>query len=136
MENIHTIDSLNAKLLTEITKLRKENDKIPELEKKFAEICDSGTGFLCCGWSWLSIDSSVSTVDLSNSIVDQQNNADTKSIEGVAKVSDKEIDDFVPEEPITKGVTCQFTSTLQKITKIIGRKGDGFFLGFGKQENV
>ncbi|CAG8501523.1 23349_t:CDS:2 [Gigaspora rosea] len=102
MENIHTIDSLNAKLLTEITKLRKENDKIPELEKKFAEICDSGTGFLCCGWSWLSIDSSVSTVDLSNSIVDQQNNADTKSIEGVAKVSDKEIDDFVPEEPITK----------------------------------
>ncbi|CAG8687522.1 21945_t:CDS:10, partial [Gigaspora rosea] len=29
---------LNAKLLTEIAKLRKENDKIPELEKKFAEV--------------------------------------------------------------------------------------------------
>ncbi|CAG8766863.1 3070_t:CDS:2, partial [Racocetra fulgida] len=49
---------------------------------------------------WLSIDNSVSTVDLSNSVVNQQNNADTKSIEGVAKLSDKEIDDFVPEEPI------------------------------------
>ena len=38
MENIHTIDSLrelNTKLLAEIANLRKENDKIPELEKKF-----------------------------------------------------------------------------------------------------
>ncbi|CAG8674935.1 1212_t:CDS:2, partial [Dentiscutata erythropus] len=34
--------------------------------------------------------------------VDQQNNADTKSIEGIAKVSDREIDDFVPEELIPK----------------------------------
>ena len=41
MENIHTIDSLrelNAKLLAEIAILRKKNDKISELEKKFAEV--------------------------------------------------------------------------------------------------
>ncbi|CAB4402368.1 unnamed protein product [Rhizophagus irregularis] len=41
MENILSIDSLgklNAKLLAEISELRKENDKIPELEKKFAEV--------------------------------------------------------------------------------------------------
>ncbi|CAB4494814.1 unnamed protein product [Rhizophagus irregularis] len=50
----------------------------------------------------LSIDNSISAVDLSNSVVDQQNNADTKSMEGVPKVSDKEIDDFIPEEPIPK----------------------------------
>ncbi|CAB4430903.1 unnamed protein product [Rhizophagus irregularis] len=50
----------------------------------------------------LSIDNSISAVDLSNSVVDQQNNADTKSMEGVPKVSDKEIDNFIPEEPIPK----------------------------------
>ncbi|KAF0548846.1 hypothetical protein F8M41_025699 [Gigaspora margarita] len=41
MENIHTIYSLkelNAILLTEVAKLRKENDKIHELEKKLAEV--------------------------------------------------------------------------------------------------
>ncbi|EXX75595.1 hypothetical protein RirG_040410 [Rhizophagus irregularis DAOM 197198w] len=40
MENIHSIDSLrelNAKLLAEIAKIRRKNDKIPVLEKKFAE---------------------------------------------------------------------------------------------------
>ena len=39
---MQSIDSLreliNAKLLAEIAKLRKENDKISELEKKFAEV--------------------------------------------------------------------------------------------------
>ncbi|CAG8592337.1 9698_t:CDS:2, partial [Racocetra fulgida] len=59
----------------------------------------------------LSIDNSVSVVDLSNSVVDQQNNADTKSMEGVPKVSDKEIDDFIPEELIPKPPATPPTSS-------------------------
>ncbi|CAG8675266.1 3084_t:CDS:1, partial [Ambispora gerdemannii] len=51
---------------------------------------------------WLSINNSVSAIDLSNSVVNQQNNTNTKSMEEVLKLSDKKIDDFIPEEPIPK----------------------------------
>ncbi|GBB97275.1 hypothetical protein RclHR1_29550001 [Rhizophagus clarus] len=38
MQSIDSLRELNAKLLAEIAKLRKKNDKIPVLEKKFAEV--------------------------------------------------------------------------------------------------
>ena len=38
MQSTDSLRELNAKLLAEIAELRKENDKIPELEKKFAEV--------------------------------------------------------------------------------------------------
>jgi len=38
MQSIDSLRELNAKLLAEIAKLKKENDKISELEKKFAEV--------------------------------------------------------------------------------------------------
>ncbi|CAG8480255.1 3286_t:CDS:2 [Gigaspora rosea] len=177
MENIHTIDSLrelNAKLLTEIAKLRKENDKIPELEKKFAEVEAENAklkqiieenemrdvrvkeleqkntelearlaiveqaSFVVDGQTqngkeaiaevWLSKDNSVSTVDLSNSVVDQQNNADTKSIEGVAEVSDKEIDDFVPKEPIPKVLPVNLPQPCKRYPKSLEEKEMDSFL--------
>ncbi|CAG8846230.1 37627_t:CDS:2, partial [Gigaspora margarita] len=65
----------------------------------------------------LSIDNSVSAVDLSNSIVDQQNNTDTKSMEGVPKVSDKEIDNFIPEEPIPKVSSVNLPQPCQRYPK-------------------
>ncbi|CAG8797314.1 31452_t:CDS:2 [Gigaspora margarita] len=62
----------------------------------------------------LSIDNSVSAVDLSNSVVAQQNNADTKSIEGVP---DKGIDDFIPEEPVPKHTNTNECQKVIGITK-------------------
>src|ERR1051325_9390272 len=38
MQSIDSLRELNAKLLAEIAELRKKNDKIPVLEKKFAEV--------------------------------------------------------------------------------------------------
>src|SRR5436190_19224347 len=38
MQSIDSLRELNSKLLAEIAKLRKKNDKIPVLEKKFAEV--------------------------------------------------------------------------------------------------
>ncbi|RIA81226.1 hypothetical protein C1645_744682 [Glomus cerebriforme] len=38
MQSIDSLRELNAKLLVEIAKLRKENNEISELEKKFAEV--------------------------------------------------------------------------------------------------
>ncbi|CAG8604843.1 12025_t:CDS:2, partial [Ambispora gerdemannii] len=73
---------------------------------------------------WLSIDNSVSTVDLSNSVVDQQNNADTKSMEEIPKVSDKEIDDFIPEEPIPKEMDSFLDSENKKIVSNLMRGGN------------
>jgi hypothetical protein len=37
MQSIDSLRELNAKLLAEIAELRKKNDKIPILEKKFAD---------------------------------------------------------------------------------------------------
>ncbi|CAG8727239.1 1645_t:CDS:1, partial [Cetraspora pellucida] len=175
--NIHTIDSLrelNAKLLTEIAKLRKENDKIPELEKKFAEVEAENAklkqiieknamrdvrvkeleqkntelearlaiveqaSFVVNGQTqngkeaiaevWLSIDNLVSTVNLSNSVVDQQNNVDTKSIAGIAKISDKKIDDFVPEEPIPKVSPVNLPQPCKRYPKSLEEKEMDSFL--------
>ena len=38
MQSIDSLRELNSKLLAEIAELRKKNDKIPVLEKKFAEV--------------------------------------------------------------------------------------------------
>ncbi|CAG8496694.1 10656_t:CDS:2 [Gigaspora margarita] len=156
MENIHTIDSLrelNAKLLTEIAKLRKKNDKIPELEKNLLRVKEleqknmelearlvivEQASFVVDGQTqngkkaiaevWLSKDNLVSTIDLSNSVVDHQNNADTKSIEGVAKVSDKEINDFVLEEPIPKMLPVNLPQSCKRYPKLLEEKEMDSFL--------
>ena len=38
MQSTDSLRELNTKLLAEIAKLRKKNDKIPVLEKKFADV--------------------------------------------------------------------------------------------------
>jgi hypothetical protein len=38
MQSIDSLRKLNAKLLAEITELRKENTEIPKLREKFAEV--------------------------------------------------------------------------------------------------
>ncbi|EXX75594.1 uncharacterized protein OCT59_003660 [Rhizophagus irregularis] len=76
----------------------------------------------------LSIDNSISAVDLSNSVVDQQNNANTKSMEGVPKVSDKEIDDFIPEEPIPKVSPVNLFQPCQRYPKLLEEKEMDSFL--------
>ncbi|CAG8526860.1 16450_t:CDS:10 [Gigaspora margarita] len=111
------VEAENAKLKQIIEENAMRDIRVKELEQKNMElearlaiveqaffVVDGQTqnGKKAIAEVWLSIDNSVSTVDLSNSVVDQQNNADTKSIEGVAKVSDKETDDFVSEELIPK----------------------------------
>ncbi|CAG8622908.1 4726_t:CDS:2, partial [Acaulospora colombiana] len=66
--------------------------------------------------------------DLSNSVVDQQNNADTKTMEGIPKVSDKEIDDFIPEESMPKMTTVTLSQPRQRYPKSLEEKEIDFFL--------
>ncbi|RIB17009.1 hypothetical protein C2G38_1466711 [Gigaspora rosea] len=142
MENIHTIDSLrelNAKLLAEIAKLRKENDKIPVLEAENAklkqiieenmmrdarvkELEQKNTKLE----ARLAILEQASLVETQN--VDQQNNADTKSMEGVPKVSDMEIDDFIPEEPIPKVSPVNLPQPCQRYPKSLEEKENDSFM--------
>jgi len=77
-------------------------------------------------------------VNVSDSIIDQQN--DTKSIEEVPEVPDKEIDDFIPEEPanihdsvIAQLNQCKPSQIEEVITKVnhqegslVDRKTDAF----------
>ncbi|CAG8555046.1 3372_t:CDS:1, partial [Acaulospora colombiana] len=76
----------------------------------------------------LFIDNSVSAVDLSNSIVGQQNNADIKKMEGVPKKSNKEIDDFIPEESISKMTPVNLSQPCQKYPKSLEEKEIDSFL--------
>ncbi|CAG8830606.1 45620_t:CDS:2, partial [Gigaspora margarita] len=125
------VEAENAKLKQIIGENAMHDVRVKELEQKNMElearlaiveqasfVVDGQTqnGKEAIAKVWLSIDNSVSTVDLSNSIVDQQNNADTKSIEGVAKVSDKKIDDFVPEEPIPKMSPASISIPITQVT--------------------
>src|SRR5579859_5602603 len=134
MQSTDSLRELNAKLLAEIAKLRKENAEIPELREKllrFSEVeaenaklrqiieenarrdsenaeLKSRVGELEARLAILEqgvtevnwqpqndkeVIAEVSAVDISDSVIDQQNDVNTKSIE------DKEIGDFIPEEP-------------------------------------
>ncbi|CAG8747045.1 11438_t:CDS:1, partial [Acaulospora morrowiae] len=77
---------------------------------------------------WFSKDNLVPAVDLCNSVVDQQNNADTKSMEGVPKILDKEIDDFIPEEPIPMILPVNLSQPHQKYPKSLEEKEIDSFL--------
>ncbi|CAG8521179.1 2055_t:CDS:2 [Acaulospora colombiana] len=85
-------------------------------------------------------------IDLSNSVVDQQNNVDTKTMEGVPKVSDKEIDDFIPEESMPKMTPVTLSQPHQRYPKSLEEKEIDSFLNsenkkmftikIGKKENL
>lgn len=47
----------------------------------------------------LSIDNLVSAVDISDFMVDQQNNADIQLLKEILKVSDKKIDELISKKP-------------------------------------
>ncbi|CAG8820660.1 12795_t:CDS:2, partial [Dentiscutata erythropus] len=86
------VEAENAKLKQIIEENVMRDVRVKELEQKNTEL-----------EARLAIVEQASfVVDGQTQNVNQQNNADTKSIEGIAKVSDKEIDNFVPEEPIPK----------------------------------
>ncbi|CAG8786545.1 10196_t:CDS:2, partial [Dentiscutata erythropus] len=73
-----------TEVLGQIVWLFKDAEKLIESakQKKASFVVDGQTqnGKEAIAEVWLSIDNSVSTVDLFNSVVDQQNNANTKSI--------------------------------------------------------
>ncbi|CAG8535848.1 9342_t:CDS:2 [Acaulospora morrowiae] len=60
--------------------------------------------------------------------LNQQNNADTKSMEGVPKILVKEIDDFIPEEPIPMILPVNLSQPRQKYPKSLEEKEIDSFL--------
>ncbi|CAG8777262.1 4048_t:CDS:2, partial [Gigaspora margarita] len=101
--------------------------QIPELEKKFAEVEAENAKLKQIIEKNAMRDASFA-VDGQTQNVDRQNNTDTKSIEGVTKVSDEEIDDFVPEESIPKVSPVNLPQPCKRYPKSLKEKKIDSFL--------
>jgi hypothetical protein len=98
-ENVELKDE-NAKLRKIIDENSRRDARIKEVEARLAILEQGVAEVTGQPQNDKEVITEVSAVDAFGSVIDQQNEADIKAVEEVAPQSDKEIDDFIPEEAV------------------------------------